>query len=90
MGCNCATSEQLARLYEKYGEKKAEKPTSFKRKAKIAVQKIGVGACMVVITPILALYVFYKMFGSEDHKISIKRMFRIPEEKLQANGEQII
>lgn len=81
MACNCATTEQINALYKKYGEKKAESLSSG-QKLRTLLQKIGVGVCLVFITPFIVCYVFYKAFGSDDRKISVKKFFRLKNKKL--------
>lgn len=84
MACNCATQEQIDQLYKKYGEKKSENSGSFKIKFKTLIQKVGVAICLVLITPFLVVYVFYKAFD-DDNRISVKKFFKLKETKIGSN-----
>lgn len=77
MACNCATTEQINKLYEKYGNKEDVKKLPFKGKVRHYLWKAGVLFLMIFIIPILALYVFYKGAFDDDKKISIRKLFRL-------------
>ena len=81
MACNCATTEQLNALYKKYGEKKDESLSSG-QKFRMFFYMIGVGICLIFITPIIVCYALYKAFGTEDRTISVKKFFRLKNRKL--------
>lgn len=84
MACNCATTEQLNALYKKYGEKKGEK-LPFWQQVRVNAQKVGVAFCLIFITPAIVLYVFYKAFGSDDHRINMKKFFNLKHKQLGTN-----
>lgn len=84
MACNCATTEQINALYKKYGEKKSEGLSSG-QKIRTFFQKAGVGICLVFITPFIVLYVFYKAFGTDDRRISVKRFFNLSGKQLSTH-----
>lgn len=77
MACNCATSEQIDELYKKYGERRKSTNKNTKQKIKDAVMYAGVAVAMVPIIPVLVLYVFYKAFCDDDHRISLTKFFRL-------------
>lgn len=78
MGCNCAASKHIEELYKHYGEKKTpSKGETFTFKVKRGLRLTGVGICMIFIAPIIFLYVFYKAFGDDDHKISVRNFFKL-------------
>ena len=77
MACNCATNEQLSELYKRFGEKKADADKKTKFKIKNLLIKAGVGLCIMLMFPFLVIYVFYKIYGTDDHKISVKKFFRL-------------
>lgn len=85
MACNCATKEQLDELYRKYGEKKAENESKSRLKFKTIIKKIGIIACLIVITPFLFAFVIYKAFGNGNHKISVRKFFNLHEKQLGSN-----
>lgn len=84
MGCNCATNEQIAKLYRKYGEGR-QAPKPFAMKAKNFFRKVAVGFCLIFITPAIVLYVFYKAFSGEDNRISVKKFFHLHNKQLGTN-----
>lgn len=78
MACNCATKEQIDELYRKFGEKKeTSKKETFKFKLKKTISTIGIIICCILITPFIFLYVFYKAFGDDDHRISVTKFFNL-------------
>lgn len=78
MACNCASKEQLDKLYATYGDKRKVKELSVKSKIKYYLQYTGVAIAMIFIWPILLLYVIYKSwFDLEDKKISLRKFFNI-------------
>ena len=85
MACNCATAEQIEKLYKKYGEKKTDtgKPLSYKIQG--FFRKIGVFVCMIFITPAIFVYVLYKMFGDDNHEISVKKFFNLQRKIVGSN-----
>ena len=87
MACNCATTEQLNELYRKYGEKKAEKK-SFGIRVRNAVYKVGVAICLIPIVPMIILYAFYKAWGTDDHYISVAKIFKFKRKEIGANVRQ--
>ena len=82
MACNCATTQQIEELYKKYGEKReTQKKFSFKN----AFMKFGVGACLIVLTPLIVLYVLYKVRGSDNHKIDVRKFFNMKFREVGTN-----
>lgn len=82
MACNCATTQQIEELYKKYGEKReTQKKFSFKN----AFMKLGVGACLIVLTPLIVLYVLYKVWGSDNHKIDVRKFFNMKFREVGTN-----
>lgn len=79
MACNCATTEQLNKLYEQFGHKL--EPTgneTFWFKIKNILTKIGVGFCIILLFPYILGYVlYYAIFG--DRRISIAHFFGLRE-----------
>lgn len=72
MACNCATKEELNKLYKAYGEKSKlpEKP----KFADYIRYYCGNGLAyllMVLCFPLLILYVFALLFWREDYKIHV-------------------
>lgn len=84
MACNCATTEQINKIYKKYGEKR-DKGLTFKEKVKNALMYSGVAIAMVFIFPFLFLYVVYKGVFDDDHKISLTKFFRLNSKKVNTN-----
>jgi len=84
MACNCATTEQLNELYRKYGEKRAEKK-SFSDSAKNILYKIGIVLCLIPATPLLFIYVFYKAWGTDNHRINVMKFLRIKRKEIGTN-----
>ena len=83
MACNCATSKQIEELYKKYGEKRGdgEKKFSFKN----LLMKVGVYACLIVLTPLIVVYVLYKVWGSDNHNIDVRRFFNMKFREIGTN-----
>lgn len=89
MACNCATSEQINELYKKYGDKRIQENKRWQQKVKSAAMQVGVVLAMIPITPFLFIYVFYKAFCDEDHRISLTKFFRL-DKKVGYAGKQNI
>ena len=88
MACNCASSEQIKALYARYGDKRQVKKLPFMGKVKYYIQYFFLCLSMIIITPFLFIYVFYKgFFDLEDHKISLKKFFNI-KNNLEIDAEQ--
>lgn len=85
MACNCATTEQLNALYRKYGEKKDVSNLTFGQKVKNVIYKIGIGICMIPIIPAIIIYLFYKTWGTDDHRINVKKFFNLKGREIGAN-----
>lgn len=83
MACNCASTEQINKLYEKYGSKQDTKKLSFGKKVKYYAQRAAMIFVMLFITPFLLLYVLYKGLFDDNKKISIKKMFKLKNPELQ-------
>lgn len=75
MACNCATTAQIEALYKKYGDKDRRKQLNTKEKISYYTKRIGVILAMIPIVPILVLYVLYKGFYDDNHRISFKKFF---------------
>ena len=75
MACNCATNEQIAALYRKYGHKvDVPKDATIKFKIKNFFTKIGVGIIVLFAIPYLICYILYNTwFG--DGRISLAELF---------------
>lgn len=72
MACNCATQEELDRLYKIYGDKK-KKPQNAKigDYFKYYIENGLVYLCGLIVFPFLVLYIFALLFWREDGKIHI-------------------
>lgn len=78
MGCNCASQEQIRKLYEAYGDKNKEyKNKNIFQKINNIIRNIFLIFCLILISPFLMTYVFYMGFFSNDKKISIRKLFRL-------------
>ena len=77
MACNCATTEQINKLYARYGDKRDAKKLSLKGKIKYYTQYAAMIVVMAAIMPFLLLYVIYKGAFDDDKKISIKKLFKL-------------
>jgi hypothetical protein len=88
MSCNCTTTQELNKLYEKLGlnEKKHRKLTP-KEKIKHYTQKIAIIAIMLLILPLLLAYVVYITFFG-DGKISLTKFFNLKKNNIGDVGEQ--
>jgi len=75
MACNCATNEQLEKLYKEFGHKvDVPKDAELKFKLKNSLTKIGVSVSVFFIIPYLFYYVIREgVFG--DGKISLSEFF---------------
>lgn len=74
MACNCASSEEINKLYEKYGaERKRNKNNTFSH----TVRKIGVWGAMVIIMPFLFLYIIGRVIFEKEPKISFRKFFNL-------------
>lgn len=88
MACNCATQEQLNNLYKKYGNKvKPDTPTTVLHKVRNFITQLGVGITLVLISPFLLMYIFYKGVFDKEHKISVTQFFRL--KKGEGRGEDV-
>ena len=87
MAWNCATTEQINQLYEKYGDRRKVSKLPFKGKLKYYAQYTAMALVMIVILPFLVLYVFYKGVCDDDKKISIKKLFNL-KNNVALNVEQ--
>jgi len=86
MACNCASKEQIDELYRKFGEKKeVTRNETLKFKIKKILTSVGVIVCCAVLTPLIFLYVFYKAFGDDDHRISVTKFFNMGKKQLGSN-----
>lgn len=85
MACNCATAEQIDALYKKYGEKQGDDDASFIQKVGGFFRKTGVYFCVALLFPAILLYVLYKAFGSENHKIDVTKFFNFKHKAIGAN-----
>lgn len=86
MACNCATKEQIDELYKKFGEKKnVTKKEGFKFKVKKILTNIGIVLCCIVLTPLIVIYVLYKAFGDDNHKISVTKFFNLKNIQVGSN-----
>lgn len=79
MACNCATNEQLNKLYEQFGQKQTvSKNTTFSLKIKNIFTKIGVSICLIFVFPYVLFYIFkHGILG--DGKISLAHFFGFRE-----------
>lgn len=73
MACNCATKEEIDKLYEMYGDKKRlpEKP-KFKDYFRYYVGNATVYILGLVALPLLILYILVLLFWREDEKLHVK------------------
>ena len=90
MACNCATKEQIKQLYEKYGDKSTERKLTPWERIKKGIAYAGVAVSMVIIAPFLFLFVIYKGICDDDHKISLKKFFKLDKKLVLNGGEQSI
>ena len=79
MACNCATNEQLNKLYEQFGQKRELTGNeSFLFKVKNTLTKIGVGFCVILLIPYILFYIIrHGVFG--DGRISVAHFFGLRE-----------
>lgn len=79
MACNCTTNEQLEKLYEQFGHKRELTGNeTFWFRVKDFLTKIGVGVCIILITPYMLFYIIHHgLFG--DGRISIAHFFGFRE-----------
>lgn len=75
MACNCATNEQLEKLYKEFGhEVDVPKDAELKFRLKNAITKVGVSIAIVFLLPYLFFYVIKEgIFG--DGKVSLAEFF---------------
>jgi hypothetical protein len=86
MACNCATSEQIDELYRRYGNgRKDAKKIGARQRIKNTVMYTGVVIALIPIVPCLFLYVVYKGFFDDDHKISLTKFFRLDKKKKEVD-----
>lgn len=78
MACNCITQEQLESLYKAFGDKveKTNKKKTFKKQLQLLCVKI----CILLLTPILFIFILYKIFF-KNGKINISDFFGLDKER---------
>jgi hypothetical protein len=75
MACNCATNDQLEKLYKEFGQKRQlAKGDGFLFRIKNFFTTTGVVICLILLLPYILFYTFrHGVFG--DHKISLAHFF---------------
>lgn len=85
MGCNCATNEQLERLYKEFGHKvDVPKDAELKFKLKNILTKVGVGISVVALIPYLFYYVIKEGVYGDGH-ISLADFFGFRKKIVKEN-----
>lgn len=84
MGCNCATQEQISRLYKIYGDKSVEN-ISNKQKVGFFFKKIIVFLVVFIFSPFLIGFVLYKGIFTKDKKISVRKFLRFKSDDIDNN-----
>jgi hypothetical protein len=74
MGCNCATQQQISKLYSLYGEKNSLNKTK-KQSIGEFFKKTAIHLIIFLLFPIILSYVLYVYFFTKDKHISIKKFF---------------
>lgn len=79
MGCNCATNEQLKKLYKQFGyQRELTNTESVWFKIKNFFTKIGVACCLILILPYILFYIIrHGFFG--DKRISVAHFLGLRE-----------
>ncbi len=79
MACKCATTQQLNKLDEQFGQKReVSLNESFWFRVKNFFMKVGVGICVIFAIPYLIYYILrHGIFG--DGKISVAHFFGFRE-----------
>lgn len=75
MACNCATSEQIKALYEKYGKKSEDKNNSPKGR----LRHYAVVLCGTIIMIPLSLFFVFKGLFLKNKKINISKFFGLKQ-----------
>lgn len=76
MACNCATQEQLDRLYAEYGRKDAERRGgSVWTRIVDTVWKIGAWVCVALIAAPMTFFILWKGMFAKDKNIDVRRFF---------------
>ena len=75
MSCNCATQEQIKKLYDLYGDKNNRK-ISKHQKIKNFIRNFVIFIFLVVISPFLITLVLYHGIFTKDKKISVRKILR--------------
>lgn len=73
MGCNCATQEQIKKLYDTYGEKNSQQKP-LKQKIGDFFKTFVINLIIFLISPLLIGFVLYITIFTKEKKISIRKL----------------
>lgn len=87
MSCNCATNEEIQKLYKMYSSEKVKKDDKLITRIKHYFNVVFVNLIVLFICPFLVIYVLYKKFFG-NNLISLSKFFRLKQNDI-SNGEGI-
>lgn len=76
MGCNCASQEQITKLYKLYGDKSNNNNIRLSQRLTTLFRDICVYLVIFLILPFLILFVLYKGIFTKDKKISVRKLLK--------------
>ena len=80
MGCNCASQEQITKLYKLYGDKRDNNNITLTQRLTTLFRDICVYLILFLISPFLILFVLYKGIFTKDKKISVRKLLKFKGE----------
>ena len=75
MGCNCATQEQIKKLYQIYGEKNNINKTTKQRIGEF-FRDLFIYIILFLISPLMIGFIIYKYFFTKDKQISVRKLLK--------------